>query len=215
MSDKELLREFTSRRIITVMRGIEKEKILPVAEALFAGGIRFAEVPFDQSDAAARQLAAEEIALLREHFDGRMHIGAGTVLNTAQLEAAHAAGAELIVSPVTVPSVIAKTKEYGLLSVPGAFTPTEMFNAHEAGADLIKIFPAGGMSLKTAKEILVPFSHLKLVFFGGVTADTLEEIFAAGVAGVGVASAILQKDAIRAGDYQKITELAKKFTEKI
>ena len=99
--------------------------------------------------------------------------------------------------------------------MPGCATPSEMTKAYKLGADLIKLFPASMISLKTIKEIRVPLNHLPLVCFGGVTAENIREILATGVVGVGAASAILDKQALAERNYEKITALAKAITDQI
>ena len=125
------------------------------------------------------------------------------------------AGAEIIVSPTMEEDVIMATKAAGLVSMPGCATPSEMTKAYKLGADFIKLFPASSLNLKVIKEIRVPLNHLPLVCFGGVSAENIEEVLSTGVVGVGMASSILDKQALKEKDYAKITALAKAVTEKI
>lgn len=143
-----------------------------------------------------------------------MHVGAGTVITMEQFELAKDAGAEIIVSPTLEEDVITATKAAGLISMPGCATPSEMTRAYKLGADLIKLFPASLVNLKVIKEIRVPLNHLPLVCFGGVSAENIREVLATGVVGVGVASAVLDKQALADEDYGKITALAKELTGK-
>ena len=146
---------------------------------------------------------------------GKMHVGAGTVITMEQFEIAKEAGAEIIVSPTMEEDVIVATKEAGLISMPGCATPSEMTKAYKLGADLIKLFPATMVTMKTIKEISVPLNHLPLVCFGGVSTDNIKEVLATGVIGVGMASSILDKEALANKDYAKITALAKAVTDQI
>jgi len=132
-----------------------------------------------------------------------------------QFELAKQAGAEIIVSPTMEEDVIAATKAAGLISMPGCTTPSEMTKAYKLGADLIKLFPASMVNLKTIKEIRVPLNHLPLVCFGGVTAENIKEVLDTGVVGVGMASSVLNKQALEDRDYEKITQLAKAVTEQV
>jgi 2-dehydro-3-deoxyphosphogluconate aldolase/(4S)-4-hydroxy-2-oxoglutarate aldolase len=152
---------------------------------------------------------------VKETFGGKMHVGAGTVVTMEQFEIAKQAGAEIIVSPTLEEDVIAATKAAGLISMPGCATPSEMTKAYKLGADLIKLFPASQVNLKVIKEIRVPLNHLPLVCFGGVSADNIQEVLATGVVGVGVASAVLDKQALANKNYEKITALAKELTGKL
>lgn len=203
------IESFRESKIIAICRGIAESEIVNVATALYEGGIRFMEVPFDQSKPETNKDTARKIALVREAMDGKMHVGAGTTVTEAQLKLAMDAGAEVIVAPNMDEAIITKTKEAGLISMPGCMTPSEMVRAYQLGADLIKLFPASVTTVKMIKEVLVPLSNLPLVCFGGVNADNFKDIMATGVIGVGVAGAVLKKDAIAAKDYATITALAK------
>ena len=206
------VKEFSESKIIVICRGIAQEEIVKVAAALYEGGIRFMEVPIDQADPGSFAATAGKIKAVKEALDGKMHVGAGTVITMEQFELAKQAGAEIIVSPTLEEDVITATKAAGLISMPGCATPSEMTRAYRLGADLIKLFPASQVNLKVIKEIRVPLNHLPLVCFGGVSADNIQEVLATGVVGVGVASSVLDKQALKNKDYEKITALAKALT---
>ncbi len=209
------VKEFSESKVIVVCRGIAPEEIVKVASALYEGGIRFMEVPFNQADPSTFAATAAKIKAVRDALDGKMHVGAGTVITMEQFELAKAAGAEIIVSPTMEEDVITATKAAGLISMPGCATPSEMTKAYKLGADLIKLFPSSVVNLKVVKEIRVPLNHLPLVCFGGVSAENIQEVLATGVVGVGMASSILDKQALKDKDYAKITALAKAVTEQI
>ena len=209
------IKEFCERNIIIVCRGIAEEEIVNVATALYEGGIRFMEVPFNQADPSSFMSTANKIKAVKDALGDKMHVGAGTVITMHQFELAKEAGAEIIVSPTMEEDVIIATKKAGLISMPGCTTPSEMTKAYKLGADLIKLFPASMVNLKVIKEISVPLNHLPLVCFGGVSAENIEEVLSLGVVGVGMASSILDKQALKDKDYAKITALAKAVTEKI
>lgn len=208
------VKEFMESKVIVVCRGIAREEIVKVASALYEGGIRFMEVPFNQADPSTFSATAAKIKAVKETLGGKMHVGAGTVITMEQFELAKDAGAEIIVSPTLEEDVITATKAAGLISMPGCATPSEMTRAYKLGADLIKLFPASLVNLKVIKEIRVPLNHLPLVCFGGVSAENIREVLATGVVGVGVASAVLDKQALADKDYGKITALAKELTGK-
>ncbi len=208
------VKEFCESKVIVVCRGIAQEEIVKVASALYEGGIRFMEVPFNQADPSTFSATAAKIKAVKETLGGKMHVGAGTVITMEQFELAKAAGAEIIVSPTMEEDVITATKAAGLISMPGCATPSEMTRAYKLGADLIKLFPASLVNLKVIKEIRVPLNHLPLVCFGGVSAENIQEVLATGVVGVGVASAVLDKQALADKDYEKITALARELTGK-
>jgi len=211
----QLTKEFFESKIIVVCRGIDEKEIVNVANALYDGGIRFMEVPFNQSAPETFSETGRKIKAVRDALGDKMHVGAGTVITMGQFEIAKEAGAEIIVSPTLEEDVIAATKAAGLVSMPGCTTPSEMTKAYKLGADLIKLFPSSVVNLKVVKEIRVPLSHLPLVCFGGVSAENLKEVLATGVVGVGAASCILDKQALKDKDYAKITALAKALTEQL
>ena len=212
---ERFLNEFKEKKIIVVCRGIAQGDIVDVAEALYEGGIRFMEVPFDQKNTSTNIATMEKIRAVSEAMKGKMHVGAGTTCTSAQLQMAREAGAEIIIAPNMDEEIIAETKSCGLISMPGCMTPSEMMKAHKMGADLIKLFPSSVLTQKAVQEIAVPMNHLSLVCFGGVTADNLMEVLSLGVAGVGAGSGILNKEALENKDYKKITELARAYTKQI
>lgn len=207
--------EFLEKKVIVVCRGIAEEEIVNVAQALYDGGISFMEVPFDQKNPDTFAATARKISAVRKALEGKMHVGAGTVITMEQFEIAKAAGAEIIVSPTLEEDVVTATKQAGLISMPGCATPSEITKAYKLGADLIKLFPSSVITLKTIKEISVPLNHIPLVCFGGVTAENIKDVLSAGVVGVGMGSAVLDKKALTDKDYDKITALAKAVTEQI
>lgn len=211
----QFVKEYAESKVIVVCRGIDEKEIVNVAQAMYDGGIRFMEVPFNQADPSSFASTARKIKAVREAMDGKMHVGAGTVITMEQFEIAKEAGAEIIVSPTMEEDVIVATKEAGLISMPGCATPSEMTKAHKLGADFIKLFPASIAGMKMIKEISVPLNHLPLVCFGGVSTENIKEVLATGVIGVGMASSILDKEALANKDYAKITELAKAVTDQI
>lgn len=207
--------EFQKRKVIVVCRGIALEEIVHVAQAMYDGGIRFMEVPFIQNDPASFPLTAVKIKAVKDGLAGRMHVGAGTVITMEQFRMAKKAGAEVIVSPCMDEKIIKAAKRAGLIAMPGCTTPSEMVRANQLGAEYIKLFPASVTTLKTIKEIKVPLNHLELICFGGVSAENISEVLAAGVSGVGMASCVLDKTALANKDYAKITQLAKAVTEQV
>ena len=144
-----------------------------------------------------------------------MTIGAGTVCKMEQLHLAIKAGAKMIVAPNVDEEIIRATKAAGLISVAGAFTPTEMLCAHKYGADLIKIFPSSGMSLKVIREIAQPLNHLNFLCFGGVKPEDVKPLTEVGVVGFGVGGGILDKEALKTGDYERIRTLAKEYVSAV
>lgn len=202
-------------KIIVIVRGVDGKDLIPLAEAMYAGGIRLMECTFDASGKTPDAVVAGNIEILQQHFGDRMRIGAGTVLSPQQAELVKAAGGSFVISPDTNPEVIKRTKGLGLVSIPGAITPSEITAAHRAGADFVKLFPADLYGAKYIKALQAPLSHIKLLAVGNVTPEAAVDYMAAGAHGVCVGSAIVDKKRIASGDLAGITALAKQFTENL
>ncbi|MGN1121173.1 MAG: bifunctional 4-hydroxy-2-oxoglutarate aldolase/2-dehydro-3-deoxy-phosphogluconate aldolase [Eubacteriales bacterium] len=200
-------------KIIVIVRGVDAEHIVPLAEAMYRGGIRFVEVTFDASGRCRDQETAEKIRRLCDALGDRMYFGAGTVLTEKQLLLAKDAGARYIISPDTNTALIRKTKELGMLSMPGALTPSEIVTAHNAGADYVKLFPTGEFGVSYFKAVTAPLNHIKLLAVGGVSLDNMASYLAAGAYGFGIGSSIVDKKRIAAGDYAGNTQLAASYVQ--
>lgn len=203
----------SQNKVITICRRVYGEDLLKLADALYAGGIKMIEVTFDQADPDCIEKTGECIRALCDRFGGKMMFGAGTVLNAEQVEAAAKAGARYIISPNVDADVIAKTKELGLVSMPGAMTPSEILTAHKLGADIVKLFPAGYLGFGYIKDILGPISHVKLCATGGVTEENWGKYLEFGFAGAGISGRLCDKKCIAAGDFEEITRRAKVFMD--
>lgn len=206
-----VIKTIEQEKIIVIVRGVEKEKLVPLAEAMYAGGIRLLEVTYSANGSVSDEDTAESIRLLTERFEGRMYIGAGTVLTEKQVELTARAGGKFIISPDTCPEVIRKTREVGLVSIPGAITPSEMQTAHKNGADFIKIFPITSLGASYVKAVKAPLSHLKMLAVGGVDENNIAEYLKAGVNGFGLGSNIIDKKKVTENDWAGITALARKY----
>ena len=212
LNREEIIRDIEENKIIVIMRGFSTEQLIHSVDAMERGGIRLVEVTFDQTGETSDEVTAENIRKLNEEFKGRVRIGAGTVMTEEQVELAYHAGAEFIISPDCYEAVIKKTRELGMVSIPGAFTPTEVANAHRFGADFVKLFPNSEVKISYLKALIAPLSHIKFLAVGGVNHENLIDYFKAGAKGIGVATAIADKKAIFAGDYEEITRRARLFT---
>ena len=201
-------------KLIALLRGVQQEELLPLCEALYQGGIRLVEVTY-AADGTQNPETAAKIRLLADHFADRMAIGAGTVVSSEQVAMTHEAGGSFIISPNTVASVIQKTKELGMISIPGALTPTEVSVAHDLGADFVKLFPIGNLGSGYVKAIKAPLSHIRLLAVGGIDHNNLTEYLRAGVCGVGVGANIVNKDLLRQGNFEAIAALAAEYTARI
>ncbi|MBR7142232.1 MAG: bifunctional 4-hydroxy-2-oxoglutarate aldolase/2-dehydro-3-deoxy-phosphogluconate aldolase [Clostridia bacterium] len=215
MNSEKVITAIEKEKIIVIVRGIYGQELLNFAEAAYRGGIRLLECTFDATGAVTDEQTAENIKTLIAHFGDKMLIGAGTVLNEKQVELTAAVGGKFIISPDVNVSVIKKTKELGLVSIPGAFTPTEATAAHNAGADFVKLFPIAAMGARYIKDLKAPLSHIRFLAVGGVTADNITEFLKAGALGFGIASDIANKELIKSGNFAAIEERARCYTEQI
>ena len=215
LNRNEIIKDIEENKIIVIMRGFSTEQLIASVDAMEKGGIRLVEVTFDQTGATSDDTTAAYIRTLKKHFEGRVRVGAGTVMTEKQVEMAYNAGAEFIISPDCYEAVIKRTRELGMVSIPGAFTPTEAANAHRFGADFVKLFPNSEVKVSYLKALVAPLSHIKFLAVGGVNHENMAEYFAAGAKGIGVATAIADKKSIFAGDYEDITRRARLFTSQI
>lgn len=212
---KQLVSELKKDAIVAIIRGVDTDKLCSLLSALYDGGIRWAEITFNQSKPETDVVTAKSISDMKKQFQGKMHIGAGTVMSMKQAEMAINAGAEFLISPNTVPEIIQYTIKNNVISMPGAFTPTEIAIAYQSGADVIKVFPADSLGIPYLKAVMASMSHIPLVAVGGVNENNVADFLRAGVVGVGVGSAITPKKLIANGEFDAITELAKKYTDAI
>ncbi len=210
---EEVIQKIEKEKIVVIVRGVEKEKVIPLAEAMYKGGIRLLEVTYSADASVSDAETAETIKMLVEHFAGRMCIGAGTVLTEKQVEFTKKAGGQFIISPDTAEKVIRKTRELGMVSMPGALTPSEIQAAHTYGADFVKLFPAAALGTAYIKAVSAPLSHIKFLAVGGIDENNILEYVRAGVCGFGVATGIVDKNLLAAEAWDAITALAKKYTE--
>ncbi len=209
MLREETIRIIEEKKVIAIVRGLYGEEILRLAQALHAGGVDVLEATFDPMDAADRIRTAETIRMLTENLGDCMLFGAGTVTAEEMVRQAHDAGARFIVSPNTDEAVIRATRALDMVSVPGALTPTEIKYAHNLGADFVKVFPACNMGVSYFKNIHAPLKDVRLLAVGGVKTENAAEYMAAGCVGLGVAGCLFQKDWIRAGEWDRVTQAAK------
>ena len=211
MNRELVIKELEKEKIIVIVRGYTGQTLLSLAEAMYAGGVRFMEVTYDHGGTFSTEDTARDIENLVRHFEGRMQIGAGTVLTTDEVEATYRAGGEYIISPNVNTTVIRRTRELGMLSMPGAFTPSEAETAHEAGADFVKLFPVDALGPSYVKAIKAPLCHIRMLAVGGVNENNLKAFLSAGASGFGIGSNIVNKKMIAEGDFEGITALARTF----
>ncbi len=193
--------------IVAVVRADSAEQLVDAAGALLAGGVDCIEITMTTPN------ALQVIELCRSALGDAAMIGAGGVLDAETVRRAISAGAQFVVSPVFKTEIIEAAHAADLPCVPGAFTPTEIIHAVDAGADLVKVFPAGRFGPKYFKDILAPMPQLKLTPTGGVNLDTAAGWIAAGAVTLGVGSALLSRSALADGNFAEIERLAAQYVQ--
>lgn len=198
--------------IIAIVRGLSKDKLIPVAKALYEGGIRMIECTIDHTEENPLNSVQGKIRLLKKEFGDNMMVGAGTVLSEEEVLGVYEAGAQLIVTPTINTAVVKCAKYKGMVTVIGALTPTEAQTAYEAGADFVKIFPAGNLGVDYFKSIKAPLAHIPMMAVGGVSIADIETFMKAGAVGFGIGSPLIPKADVENGNYDHIKEIAKEYT---
>jgi 2-dehydro-3-deoxyphosphogluconate aldolase/(4S)-4-hydroxy-2-oxoglutarate aldolase len=207
MSKEKQLQRVLDSRIVAVIRAESGDLLIDVAEALLAGGVQVLEVTFTVPGALR---VVERVA---DRMGDRVLLGAGTVLDSETARAALLAGAQFIVSPTTNVDIIRLCRRYDKLVMPGAFTPTEVVTAWEAGADIVKIFPADVGGPAYLKAIHGPLPQVRLMPTGGVDLQTAADFLRAGACALGVGGSLVESKAIQQGDMTRIESLAKQFVQ--
>ncbi|WP_255169215.1 bifunctional 4-hydroxy-2-oxoglutarate aldolase/2-dehydro-3-deoxy-phosphogluconate aldolase [Natrononativus amylolyticus] len=196
--------------VVAVMRGIDPDDAVPVAEALYEGGVEALEITVD-APRATEMIADVDRALA----DTDAVVGAGTVLDEAMAVNVIEAGADYLLAPHFDRGMVEACNRYGKVAIPGVATPTEAVRAAEAGADMLKVFPASDLGPGYISAIQGPLGQLPIVATGGVSPDNVADFFAAGAAAVGAGSAMIDYDAIDRGDMAGVREHAATFAEAV
>lgn len=207
-----IIQKILDEKVIAIVRGIYDEECLNLAKALHEGGVNLLEVTFDQKSHEERLRTVSTIQLLNKELGDVMAFGAGTVMTVEMVNMAKEAGAKFIISPDTNEEVIRASVELGMVSIPGALTPSEIAQAHRYGADFVKVFPVSNMGDSYVKNITAPLSHIRMLAVGGVDGSNVKDYMKAGAVGAGVSSCLFKKDWVKAGEWERITETAKDFT---
>ena len=216
MKNREIVKEWIyEHKIVAIARRVKPEDMVNTAKALFEGGIRSLEITFDQASDTCIADTAASISQVKEALGDQMCVGAGTVMTVEQAEAAKEAGADFALAPDTNVDVIRKINELGMVSVPGALSPTEIATAYHAGATIVKLFTADALGLSYVKAVRGPISHVPLMAVGGVSLDNFKDFLDSGFTSVGIGSNIVRNDLIEKGEFEKIRELAKAYTDKL
>ena len=194
--------------IVAIIRGFEPDVCLRLAEAYKKGGIDLVEVTFNQKAPQTWKDTVSAISAIKSRFASDIKVGAGTVLTLDQLKMCEDAGGQFMVTPNVNPTIIRKCVADRLIAMPGAMTSTEAVDAWEAGANYVKIFPAGTLGPGYIKAIKAPLSHIPFLAVGGIGPDNIADFIKAGCVGAGVGGNLTNKEWIQAGQWDKITAVA-------
>ncbi len=195
--------------IIAIIRADSSDQLLEAAEALIAGGVTAMEVTMTTPN------ALEIIRDATAKFGGDILMGVGTVLSEDACVSAILAGAQFVVTPVTKLEIIRASHRYKRPVLSGAYTPTECFAAHEAGADFVKLFPAEQLGPAYIKSIRAPLPMLRIIPTGGVTPETAAAFLEAGCVALGAGASLVSKEILQTRDWAALTARAEKFVSAI
>jgi 2-dehydro-3-deoxyphosphogluconate aldolase / (4S)-4-hydroxy-2-oxoglutarate aldolase len=200
--------EFMKEQLtVAVIREATLQTIVPTVNALYEGGVKVIEIT------AETPKCTSLIEKVRAELDGKVLVGAGTVLDPETARAAIMAGSEFIVSPSFNPETIKVTKRYGVPSIPGALTPTEILSAYELGADMIKVFPANTFGPGYIRNIHGPFPTIPLMVTGGINLDNIQEYIEAGALAIGLGSNLVNpKQLNHEEDFHRLTQRAREYS---
>ena len=209
MSRIEIVKQMLDCGAVAVIRMSDTQKLMKVAEAVCKGGIPFLEITMTTPG------ALQVIEACAKKMGNEILVGVGSVLDAETARLAILAGAQYVVSPILNPEVIRMAHRYDVPAIPGAFTPTEILQAHEQGADIVKVFPADIVGMAFFEAVKAPLPQVNLMPTGGVSLTNAGDWIKAGACAVGVGSALLQKQAIAEGRFEVLTENAKTLRQSI
>ena len=209
MTKLDQMRRIEACGIVAIIRANSANELIDAAAAIHAGGVNVIEVTMTTPN------ALQVISDVSSAYGDSILVGAGSVLDAETARAVMLAGAEFIVSPVTRADVIDICNRYGKGVIPGAFTPTEILTAWEAGADYVKVFPSSGVGASYIKDVKAPLPHIPLVPTGGINAENAAEFISAGATALGVGSSLVNNQLIEAGQFEALTERAKKLSAEV
>ena len=215
MTHHGVLETIKREKLVAILRGVPMERLEGVVGALVRGGVRILEFTFDHDKPERVQENAAKIHRAVELYGDSVLVGCGTALTVQDVEAACDAGACLVISPNVDLGVIRRTRQLGMVSMPGALTPTEIVAAYQAGADIVKLFPAGELGLGYIKAVRGPLGYIPMSAVGGVKPENVKEFLDAGVCGFGVGGQLVLASAVKSGDDAAIEARAREFTQAI
>ena len=199
------IEKFKQLPILGILRGIDVESIEPLVEASISAGLKTIEITMNTRGAATL------IAKARASAGKRLTVGAGTVLSVKSLEIAMDAGATFIVTPVLVEEIMKYCVKNKIPVFPGALSVQEIYNAWNAGAAMVKVFPSGSFGPKYFKEIKEPFNDIKLLACGGVTPENMNEYFSCGADAISFGTSVFKREWIAGKDFKSVGEAVKRY----
>jgi 2-dehydro-3-deoxyphosphogluconate aldolase/(4S)-4-hydroxy-2-oxoglutarate aldolase len=205
MSKETQLQQVLDSGIVAVVRSADSPQLVEVCRALAEGGVRVVEITMTVPD------ALDVLRQVRQALGDRLLLGAGTVLDAETARAVLLAGAEYVVAPTVNLDVIRLCRRYDKLVMPGAFTPTEILTAWEAGADIVKVFPADVLGPTFFRALRGPLPQVRLMPTGGVDLTTAAAFLKAGACCLGVGSQLVEPRAVAQGRFDRIRELARQY----
>lgn len=204
------LNQLLSSGIVAVIRKVEADKVPLLVETLVQSGVSGLEITVDSENAI--ELISE---LAKKYENNNVVIGAGTVLNKEQAQHAIEAGAHFIFAPTLDKETIEYTKSRNIIMIPGVYTPTEIYQAHKWGADVVKIFPARALGPQFIKDVAAPLGNIPMMPTGGVGAENIGEFIRAGAVAAGVGGSLVDKKAIENEDWNTISKEAQRLVEEV
>ena len=199
------IQRFKKLPIMGIVRGVEEEQLAPLIQTVIASGLETLEITMNTQNAPLLIKQAVKLS------GGKLCVGAGTVLNVQDLKSALQAGATFMVSPVLIPKVAQYCRKNKIPFFPGALTPTEIYQAWESGATMVKVFPAKFFGPEYFKEIKAPFQDIQLLACSGVTPENICAYFNSGASAVSFGASVFRKEWLKAGDFKSIGSAIKAY----
>ncbi|MCY7422012.1 MAG: bifunctional 4-hydroxy-2-oxoglutarate aldolase/2-dehydro-3-deoxy-phosphogluconate aldolase [Chitinophagaceae bacterium] len=204
----DIVSQIYKHKIVAILRGVSPQDVLSIVTALYQGGICLVEVTLNSTGAIA------SIEAIVKQMEGKMLVGAGTVLDAESATTSIAAGAQFIISPSVDAHTIEATKKLNVVSIPGAFTATEIVQAYRLGGDIIKLFPASA-GLSYFKDIRGPLNHIPLMPTGGISLQNITGFYKAGAIAFGIGSALVKPQPLCDQYLEQLTTTAKQFVASV
>ncbi len=211
----DIVRSILREKIIAIVREVDSRQIERVVESLLKGKIKCIELALSGGECYNEEDVLHSIQLIRKKYGNEVLVGAGTILTTGQVNRAYDMGAQYMISPNVNFDVIRQTKQKGCVSIPGAYTPTEIECANEYGADFIKLFPAGNAGVSYIRSLSVPLKKIPFIAVGGIDHENIADFLCAGAVAAGIGGKLVDPQLIEQGKYQELALNAEKYYRKV